>query len=424
MAPVLTVDSVQTPSNTSAESIKNINFPRLFYWNEAFLSKRESNNSHEMILEELLETVQDPYYRDFEKEWFTDCQPIETIPFYPTCNSLHELDVFLDGSSAHPVTLLSMAGSWRSVWRTTDPVNEEQIILKLLHLHGNFDVESARAHETDIRVMDRLTASPRVISAYGFCGQSVLTQFAPAPTSQAVKDQELSWRDRFVMALQLTRGLAELHALRPIAYDRIKTNGMNLSDPINLLHSLPLDQPLLFSHHDINLANTVSVRAKQLQWNDFNLGIIMQNRTYGSGECQVPIRYEGTLWRSPEEIQNATGYLQTPFPSDVYAFGSLLFTILTRHQPWTHLEEPKGNSTEDDLATKKLRGDLPNLPLKYKPKRKEAKVLWAAVRACFRRDPQERPTAYRLAMSMEVALIWIQTKRELSSRTIEQLFSV
>lgn len=276
----------------------------------------------------------------------------------------------------------------------------------------------------DIRVMDRLTASPRVISAFGFCGQSVLSQFAQGRTSQAVKDQKLSWRERFIMALELTRGLAELHALRPIVYDTIRANDMNQSDPIALLHSHSLDQPQLFGHHDINTANTVSLRSKQLQWNDFNLGIIMQSRTNGTEECQVPIRFEGILWRSPEEIQNATGYLKSPFPSDVYAFGAVLFTILTRHQPWTHLEEFKENRTLEDLARKKLRGDLPNLPLKYKPRRKEAKVLWAAVRACFRQDPQQRPTAYHLAMSMEVALRWIQSKRELSGRTIDQLFAI
>jgi serine/threonine protein kinase len=305
-----------------------------------------------------------------------------------------------------------------------DPFGDEPIILKLLHLHGNFDFKATRAHEMDIRVMDRLAASPRVVSAYGFCGQSVLTQFAQALTSRAVKDNGLSWRERFIMALELTRGLAELHALRPIVFDNIMTKGFNESDPIALLHSLPTDKPQLFSHHDITIANTISLRPKQLQWNDFNLGILVQNRSNGTGECPVPIRYEGILWRSPEEIQNATGYLQTPFPSDVYAFGAVLFTILTKHQPWTHLEESKGNTTMEALARKKLRGDMPNLPLKYAPKRKEAKVLWAAVRACFRRDPQQRPTAYRLALSMEVALRWIQGRKELSSRTIEQLFSI
>merc|ERR1712161_137366 len=40
--------------------------------------------------------------------------------------------------------------------------------------------------------------------------------------------------------------------------------------------------PLLFAHHDINFANVIAIYPGQIQWNDFNLGIINRYTTHDS----------------------------------------------------------------------------------------------------------------------------------------------
>lgn len=233
------------------------------------------------------------------------------------------------------------------------------------------------------------------------------------------------------MGHDLAQGLAELHALEPIKWEPILQKAMKSSNPISFLRSIrSYRKPPVFAHNDINVANTVSVlEPNRVQWNDFNLGMLSQYRKeesssgVGGGACPVPVGYEGVLWRSPEEIRNTTGHLPSLHPADVYAFGTLLYTVFTKHQPWTHLEEGDENPSEEEIAKKKLRGDVPNLPPKYQPERLEAKVLWAATKACFRKNPEDRPTAFRLAVSLGTALGWIQSRKELSDEMIQKMFT-
>merc|ERR1712161_24683 len=130
--------------------------------------------------------------------------------------------------------------------------------------------------------------------------------------------------------------------------------------------------------------------------------------------CPVPIRYASPLWRSPEEILNQTGYLSlhegnTPQAADVYSLGNVLFQVLTRHQPWTHLEINNETKIVTQGVTKsekeyslsivakaKLDGKLPNLPERY-VSRKEAKILWQAIQNCFQHNPKDRPLALDVA---------------------------
>ena len=436
----------------------------------------------------------------------------------PTCTVFHEIDMITeDDDSTH---LLSMKGSWRSVFTkrkrtmtmidtnntnnnanthpllpTTPPVG---VVLKLLHTHRQFNEESYTIHQLDALVMEAVSASPYVVSMYGFCGQSVMTEEAMSSGRAYVKHPKHGWLDRLRIARNIARGLADLHALTPHQYNTDDENddndhntdpltvflntdnsttitssssssssssslfgaSFNYSDNISSIFHQKQQQyntgkqqqrqhtmPLLFAHHDINFANLIAVQPGRIQWNDFNLGIISRwydddvdnqsdnvansndrngnigmiigeshrnNNTRGTDNnntnaitrrrCPVPIRYASPLWRSPEEILNRTGYFNlrngaTPQAADVFSLGNILFQVLTRHQPWTHLEEAMNGTTSATLsavATAKVKGRLPNLPERYVT-RNEAKLLWRIIQQCFRFDPNERPTASDVA---------------------------
>jgi serine/threonine protein kinase len=374
-------------------------------------------------------------FRDFETDWFTKCQPEVDISIRPTCNVLHELDSF----QGLDISLLSMEGSWRSVWKVQNAntnTKEDPLILKLLHLqhrllhfqHREFDTESYALHAMDSFVMEQISASPYVVGSFGFCGQSIVTEFAKTSGTNTIKDPKLSWESRVRLARDLARGLAELHALSRLDW---RLDFEDTHSNHTTTHQQQQQLPLQFAHYDINLANTVSLHSKTIQWNDFNLGVVSRTRTRkndngtntSSSSCPVPIRYKGPLWRSPEEIQNTTGHVPQLHPSDVYSLGSLMFTTMTKHQPWTNLEEGD-RRTMDDIAAKKAKGELPNVPLRHQPQRQEAKVLWQATRACFRLDPTQRPTAYQLAVALGTAYDWFRKKRKPTDQAIEELFAV
>lgn len=411
-------------------------FPRLFFWDDVFTPVgRGRNISFPMTLVESLERISEEAdhgtpHREFETEWFTECQEAEEIPVRPTCNCVHELGP-LEGTRS---SLLSMAGAKRSVWKIHDSITSESYILKVLHLHRKFTYleRDIRNQEMDIKVMERMTASPHVISPYGFCGLSALTEMAQSPGQIALRNPELSWIDRLYMARDLARGLAELHVLQPINWDTVQqgttaTNSTSF-DLVSFIQEVPIyETPPVFAHYDINDSNVVSLQPKRVQWNDFNLGVITKHHINGSGVCPFPIWYKDDRiqWRSPEEIKMGMieGHVSTLHPSDVYAFGNLLYIMYTWHAPWGELEENAANSSDAEIAEKKIRGDLPNLPANCAPQRQEAKIWWAATQACFRRDPRDRPTAYQLAVSLGVVLEWVLSGKLLSDDTVKDIFS-
>jgi hypothetical protein len=350
-----------------------------------------------------------------------ECQPIlnDVRSVHPTCNSLHELDFVGDhddSSMVIPISLLSMSGSWRSAWRVDD--QQVPVVLKVLLLKQKFTQESFAMHAIDARTMERLTASPNVVDIYSFCGQSQLSEFGNT-ARLGIKDPTLRSMTRLLMARDLARGLADLHAYRPI-HDYQRNNN----------RSLPA---VVFAHYDINPANVVltnrtmnggsnssrSEQTIQIKWNDFNLGVPLQQNRNGTA-CQIPVRLVNPLWRSPEEIQNTTGGLVHGGPADVYSFGNLLFLILARHQPWSHLETEK--LSIETIMQKKMAGEVPNMPSRYIDKM-EAKILWEAIQACYRLDPQTRPTAYELASAIGTAYNWIRKKKQpITIESVRALF--
>lgn len=428
-------------------------------------------------------------YRDFEREWFQDCKPVtdpdeedDTVNpmkgIRPTCNAFHELDFMADDDGlttdanfqrpilfpTESIELLSMQGSWRSVWKVTATANystsdsdaPRSAALKLLQLDRDFNEESYSMHQMDAMVMESLTASPHIIDSYGFCGQSVLTAFAESSGRARIKDQALRWVDRLRLGRDLAQGLADLHALQPTGGSSSRSATDKQPPP-----------PHLFAHHDINMANLIALKDGRVQWNDFNLGIVTRQRrnadTGDNQECLVPIRYGGPLWRSPEEIQNQTGYLTNMQAADVYSLGNVLFQVLTKHQPWSHLENvddnennnntatstnknstektPPGNNTNQTvvvgakvtsttdveskeqalrmIAQSKIDGRLPNIPDRYVT-RKEAQILWNATKACYRANPTDRPTALQVAELLGKA--YDKYNKQVDSATVKRKY--
>lgn len=362
-----------------------------------------------------------------------DCQPILNVSTHPTCNSLHELDFVGhkdedDSSWMIPISLLSMSGTWRSVWRVDVPLYSElqqvQVpvaVLKVLLWKRNYTEESFAMHALDARTMEQLTASPHVVDIYSFCGQSQLSEFGNN-ARLGIKDRSLHAITRLRMARDLAEGLADLHAYRAI-HDYQRKNQSDL--------------PAVFAHHDINLANLVrtnrtnkngvssnSAQNVQIKWNDFNLGIPL--RQYRNGTvCPIPVRHLNPLWRSPEEIQSANtsntggaGAGVDGAQADIYSFGSLLFLLVARHQPWWHLE-PKNLSIET-IMQQKMAGEMPHMPRKYIATM-EATILWEAIQACYRLDPQTRPTAYELAQAIGTAYKRIRDNKNKKPITIESV---
>lgn len=322
------------------------------------------------------------YIWDFELPYHQECTPMESwqTTFYPTCNILHEVQAD---------QLLSTKGSWRTAWLTEN----EKIVLKMLNFDRTYDTESYSYHQVDAMAMERLTFSKHSIDAYGFCGQSVLVEFASGEGRDLIKNKKLSSIGRLLIGRDLARGINDVHSM-----DAKKSRNAT------------------FVHNDVNIANIVAMSSGRIKFSDFNIGYPLKwNKTK---PCGYPQRWEGKLWRSPEEIRNTT-YVSVK--TDVYSLGNLLFQVMTRHQPWTWLE-PNGRPTLDEIAQSKLEGKTPFIPNKFVNSTDMAvQALYHAIRACFQQDPNKRPTAYQVSYGLYQALKWIKEGNK-TMRITEDLF--
>lgn len=331
------------------------------------------------------------FTRKFERPFVEDCESIVKPVVHFTCNSLHEVMMESD------ISVLSTKGSWRMTWK----VDSEEVVLKTLNWDRDYNDEATSSNTVDAIAMDKLSASHYTVNSYGFCGQSVLTEWAPVGGREHIKSYGLGSRARLKLALDLARGLADLQMLRPLS-DYSKT------------HRKPV-----FAHNDINIANIVYVNGT-IKWNDFNIGVMLRTKKESKTEaCGSPVRFSGDLWRSPEEIRN-TSYVLVE-QSDIYAFGNVLYQIMTKHQPWTHLE--KERLTLEEVAERKRSGSVPTIPEQYKNSTKpEIRALYAATIACYHPDPTHRPSAFKLAKSLGTVYHRLEKKRKVSKDLIEKLF--
>ena len=116
--------------------------------------------------------------------------------------------------------------------------------------------------------MERLTSSPHVIDVFGFCGHSVLTEYADGPRLGELADKSKS------------KPLARLKIARDIANGLADVHGIDNKDGNNAT----------FVHLDINPANVVSIGGT-LKLNDFNIGIIRRWNTTSQEPCGFPAQY-------------------------------------------------------------------------------------------------------------------------------------
>lgn len=117
--------------------------------------------------------------------------------------------------------------------------------------------------------MERLTSSPHVINAFGFCGHSVLTEFADGSRVGELADKSKKKPlARLKIASDIAHGLADVHGIDG------NEDGNNAT----------------FVHLDVNPANVVSIGGT-LKLNDFNIGIIRRWNVTSNKPCGFPAQY-------------------------------------------------------------------------------------------------------------------------------------
>jgi serine/threonine protein kinase len=243
----------------------------------------------------------------------------------------------------------------------------------LRRFEHNFEDAHFEHDRIDAVAMERLTSSPHVINVFGFCGHSVMTEYADGSRVGELADKAKK------------KPLARLKIARDIA------NG--LAD----VHGIDGDGNATFVHLDVNPANVVSVGGT-LKLNDFNIGIIRRWNTTSNEPCGFPAQYPNPQWRSPEEARNEQNLTEKV---DVFSMGHIFFRLICGHEPWNKLERG-GRPSKKEVDEKVQKGVLPFIPDHVRnSENPEVIAIRDAMLACYNFDPLKRPSAREIAKSLD-----------------------
>jgi hypothetical protein len=353
--------------------------------------------------------LRDPYTKN-------ECVPMQEwqTTYQPSCNGMHELALDSLGASTRinkekslkrwdrgrleglNASLFGTKGFWRYAWKVVIGHNdhrkaeEDTVVFKNLKYEHNFEDAHFEHDRIDAVAMERLTSSPHVINIFGFCGHSVMTEYADGKRLGELADKSKKTPlQRLEIARDIANGLADVHGI----------DG---------------DGNATFVHLDINPANVVSVN-NSLKLNDFNIGIIRQWNTTSNEACGFPTQYPNPQWRSPEEARDEHHLTEKV---DVFSLGHIFFRLICGHEPWNKLE-PGVRPAKAEINEKVQRGELPFIPDHVRSSNDpEIIAVRDIMLQCYSFDPGDRPSARYIANTLDRTLN--DLKQKYSSKPLKK----
>jgi serine/threonine protein kinase len=129
-----------------------------------------------------------------------------------------------------------------------------------------------------------------------FCARGSLTSVLQGANQSPERAAELTWKRRISLAADCVRGMLYLHTRTP---------------------------PII--HRDLKSANLLVTSAWTCKVSDFNLSKIMEESTRSTS-----LQAMNPRWLAPQLLQGGIADLR----SDVFAFGVVLWELLTFQLPW------------------------------------------------------------------------------------------
>ena len=257
--------------------------------------------------------------------------------------------------------------------------------------------ENARV---DAVAMERLTFSPYIVNMHGFCGLTVVTEYAPYELSEVAL--RLNSTERLDMARKVAQGLSDIHHSIEGDVDDPVGAGVDGRRQTRTRTRTPPRPSLV--HNDLNLANLrVSQDGTRPVLNDFNIAVLLMKHKDTGETCPFASRFPNPQWRSPEEqvySQDETD-LNPPVVTekiDIYALGNVLYRLVVGASPWKAAGAQKLSAEEKMSVARRKRehGETPPIPPEIQDMAQQdraVRLMLEAMHQTYRFRPEDRPTA-------------------------------
>eukprot|EP00591_Stephanopyxis_turris_P007770 CAMPEP_0195522950 /NCGR_PEP_ID=MMETSP0794_2-20130614/21622_1 /TAXON_ID=515487 /ORGANISM="Stephanopyxis turris, Strain CCMP 815" /LENGTH=436 /DNA_ID=CAMNT_0040652833 /DNA_START=233 /DNA_END=1543 /DNA_ORIENTATION=- len=324
---------------------------------------------------------------EFYKEWHSKS--------FPTCNVVHEVDFpsgVVRGSYGGEMNRKDlhidyiMKGTTREAWKLHSGGNfDRPVAFKNIRFKKEYIKRMYEHQRIDALATERLTSSEHVIDMYGFCGESVLNQFADGgDLKHALLEMStnLTSMQQLIFARDAALGLADIHGI----------------DGKGELATLV--------HHDVKEINFLVIDGK-LKFHDFNNGQFLRwdfkkNERCGfSFSCE---KIEAGL-DPPEECTEKPSFSTEKI--EVFRLGVVsLFLLTAEHIVREHVSQQSTKSKRGKESKK----PLPILPLHIEESDDPAiRAIIHSMREALTVNAEKRPSARMIADELSKATLEIQT---------------
>lgn len=282
--------------------------------------------------------------------------------YHPNCNTFHEIPM--------QMSIFLGEGGYREAYLLQERYDPE-LVVKVNRFHHNpFEYDRYEFIRMDALVMERLTASPRIVDIYGHCATSVNTEFLPNELDSLIipgvgdgkhvndtldvdPQNNFTITQKLDYALQMAESIADLHGFK---------DGVII-------------------HDDIQTVQYLFTSDGRLKLNDFNRAEAMLFDEEVGEYCKYRNGAGGGDYRAPEEYVD--GRLNEKI--DVFSFGNNIYALITGL--WNFYE--LGDKIQRKIDKIKA-GELPYIDRRYRERNYVQDRLIHVMEKCWKFDPDER----------------------------------
>ena len=321
--------------------------------------------------------------------------------YYPNCNNFHEYDLTTKydesvvGAENHEYDSAYVShGYFREVWLIENHGYEgpdETLALKVFRYKHDMEFKNLETVRKDALVMERLTASPRIVNIYGHCSFSV--------SVEAIENE----MEEFIVpgdGYAKPEDLDDSKDVDPKNHYTVPEKldiALAMAESISDLHGF--DEGVIV-HDDIQLCQWLKTRDGVLKLGDFNRAEIMFYDEENERYCKYNNGKGYGNYRAPEEFDARDLNEQI----DVYSMGNNVYGLLTGL--WVFYE----NEDDGVVQDKVIKGKSPFIDERYRTRSYIEGRLVEIMERCLEFKPDKRATIF------EVVEFLRETKAEYDRR--------
>ena len=250
----------------------------------------------------------------------------------------------------------------------------EDAVLKVMKSEHSVDPRNFHRHRRDALVMDVLKGSGRIVDVYGFCGNTVMTEYAGITLDDFLFD---GW-----------------HENKPYSerYDLHREDGLGKVDlALDIMRGLNALHERGIIHADLQAKQMLLDPVSGVKVNDFNRCRFMPVHDKTGELCKLKIPSAPGAFRSPEEYE----LQKIDTKADVFSAANILYGVLTGKKPWAE------DLMTIDIQKRVMKGIKPQLEERYlRPGTVDAALSEIILKA-YEYNPKDRWSAAQIIQELE-----------------------